>query len=72
MRNLETSGNSEATKVIEEAIKKANDSNAGRDVEALTMHWAKFGNGWTRNFCDAWDHSNKKLEWNDIMQFKKV
>ena len=37
MRNLEILYNPEAEKIIEVVIKKANDSEAGRDVETLAI-----------------------------------
>ena len=58
MRYLETSYNPDAQKVIEEAIKKPNDSVARRDIICLAMQSISTFNEEDEHqtFRDAWDH----------------
>ena len=60
MKKLEISYNPVASKVIEEAIKKANNSEAGRDVFCLAMQPILYfdENDWSKSCKEVWDHKD--------------
>ena len=67
IRHLETSYNPEEKKVIEEALEKVNNFNAGRDIICLTMQSISTSNDEDelQTFWDAWDYldTNERIKW---------
>ena len=69
---METSYNIEEKKVIEEAIEKSNDPNAGKDIVCLAMQSISTltDEDELQTFKEACDHpdKNEKMKWPEAMK----